>query len=141
MTKYIYNHPKWKIIPIWKYATDSRNLASKSKKLKYGKISHSSQMPLSNWWCPVAFAMTTKNVPSFQKCTFIWSLWNCNSPIQIRIQTVGLGDCFDNNQKIQNVLQTPYWEGPSKGNNFTQQKIPQEDTYYDSVNTSQEGGW
>lgn len=54
---------------------------------------------------------------------------------------MGLGDCFDNNQKIQNVLQTPYWEGSSKGNNFTQQKIPQEDPYYDLVNTNQEGGW
>lgn len=88
-----------------------------------------------------AFAMTTKNVPFFQKCTFIWSLWNCNSPIQIRTQTVGLRDCFDNNQKIQNVLQTPYWERSSKGNNFTQQEIPQEDPYYDLVNTNQEGGW
>lgn len=54
---------------------------------------------------------------------------------------MGLGDCFDNNQKIQNVLQTPDWEGSSKENNFTQQKIPQEDPYYDSVNTNQEGGW
>lgn len=50
---------------------------------------------------------------------------------------MGLRDCFDNNKKkIQNVLQTPYWEGSSKGNNFTQQKIPQEDSYYDLVNSN-----
>lgn len=54
---------------------------------------------------------------------------------------MGLGDCFDNNQKIQNVLQAPYWEESSKGNNFTQQKISQEDSEYDLVNTNQKGGW